>query len=82
MAHNLLDAVNAALAGNWDRAHEIVQQDEDDPVACRIHAVLHKIEGDAGNSRYWYSRTTHSYGEFADAQRELMAIKQELESGP
>ncbi|MCR4301738.1 MAG: hypothetical protein NUV51_09015 [Sulfuricaulis sp.] len=43
--------------------------------------MLHKIEGDAGNSRYWYSRTAHSYGEFADAQQELAAIKKEIESG-
>jgi hypothetical protein len=43
--------------------------------------VLHKIEGDAGNSRYWYSRTTHSYGEFTDPEKELAAIKREVESG-
>lgn len=79
MPPNLLTAVNAALAGDWNRAHEIAQQDEDDPLACWIHAVLHKIEGDAGNSRYWYTRTAHSYGEFADAQQELAAIKRELE---
>ncbi|MFP5349795.1 MAG: hypothetical protein ACLGHO_08120 [Gammaproteobacteria bacterium] len=79
MPPNLLTAVNAALAGDWNRAHEIVQQDEDDPLACWIHAVLHKIEGDAGNSRYWYTRTAHSYGDFADAQQELAAIKRELE---
>jgi hypothetical protein len=42
---------------------------------------LHKIEGDAGNSRYGYSRTTHAYGEFADAKQELAAIKREVESG-
>lgn len=81
MSADLLDAVNAALAGKWDRAHAIVQRDEDDLFACWIHAVLHKIEGDAGNSRYWYARTGHSYGEFADAQQELAAIKRELESG-
>lgn len=63
------------------RVHEIVQQDEDNLIACWIHAVLHKIEGDAGNARYWYSHTTHSYDEFADAQRELVAIKNKLESG-
>ena len=79
MNAELLKAVNAALAGDWNRAHEIVQQDEDDPTACWIHAVLHKIEGDAGNSRYWYSHTAHSYGEFADAKRELAAIKHDLE---
>lgn len=80
MKPNLQDAIDAALAGNWDRAHQIVQQDEDDPRACWIHAVLHKIEGDAGNSRYWYSRTAHSYGEFADAREELAAIKREVKS--
>jgi len=40
--------------------------------------MLHKIEGDAGNSRYWYARMAHSYGEFADAKQELAAIKQEV----
>lgn len=81
MKIDLLDAIDAALAGDWQRAHKTVQQDEDDPLACWIHAVLHKIEGDAGNSRYWYSRTTHSYGEFADVEQELAAIKHEAESG-
>ena len=81
MKTELLDAIDAALAGDWHRAHKIAQQDEDDPLACWVHAVLHKIEGDAGNSRYWYSRTTHTYDEFADAKQELVAIKRELESG-
>lgn len=81
MRDDLLDAVDAALAGKWDRAHEIVQRDDVTPLACWIHAVLHKIEGDAGNSRYWYTRTAHSYGDFADPRKELMAIKKEAESG-
>ncbi len=81
MKINLQDAIDAALAGDWQRAHETVQQDRDGPLACWIHAVLHKIEGDAGNSRYWYSRSSHSYGEFTDARQELAAIKSELEKG-
>ena len=81
MRTDLLTAVDAALAGDWNRAHEIVQQDEDDPIACWIHAVLHKIEGDASNSRYWYARAAHSYAEFADPKQEWAAIKRELESG-
>jgi hypothetical protein len=44
-------AIEAALAGDWGRAHEIVQE-LNDPLACWIHAILHKMEGDAGNSRY------------------------------
>jgi hypothetical protein len=81
MKPDLSDAIDAALSGDWQRAHKIVQQDEDDPLACWIHAVLHKIEGDADNSRYWYSQTTHAYGDFADPQQELAAIKREVKSG-
>jgi len=80
MKVNLLDAINAALAGDWQRAHQTVQQDENDPLSCWVHAVLHKIEGDASNSRYWYSRTTHSYGDYADARQELDAIRLEVEN--
>jgi hypothetical protein len=72
------DAITAALAGDWQRAHNIVK-DYDDPLACWIHAVLHKIEGDAGNSRYWYAQTAHDYADFADPRAELAAIRQALE---
>lgn len=68
-------AIDAVLSGDWQHAHDIVQQHETDPVACWIHAVLHKIEGDESNSRYWYARTGHTYAEFSDAQGELQAIR-------
>lgn len=74
-ALQLHTALNAALAGDWHSAHRIVQADEHDPLACWIHAVLHKIEGDAWNSRYWYARTGHGYEEFADPRAELEAIR-------
>jgi hypothetical protein len=66
-------AIEAALAGDWDRAHRIVQE-MDDPLACWVHAILHKMEGDAGNSRYWYARSGgRRYEDFADPQAELRA---------
>ena len=74
------DAVSAALAGDWQGAHNIVK-DYDDPFACWIHVVLHKIEGDAGNSRYWYAQTEYVYDDFADARVELAAIRQALGEG-
>jgi hypothetical protein len=71
-------AVAAALAGEWDQSHRIVQEFSD-PTACRIHAVLHKIEGDEWNSRYWYARTRGAnYEDFADPTAELEAIRQYL----
>ena len=51
-----------ALAGlwwdakdDWTRAHESAQQDEG-PEGSRVHAYLHRKEGDKGNAAYWYSR--------------------------
>ena len=44
-----------AAKGNWDQAHEIVQ-DEDDADAAWVHAYLHRVEGDLGNAGYWYRR--------------------------
>ncbi len=41
--------------GDWEKAHDIVQ-DLPDPAASRIHAFLHRQEGDLSNARYWYSK--------------------------
>ncbi len=42
--------------GDWNAAHELVQQDEGEPRHDWVHALLHRIEGDAGNAAYWYRR--------------------------
>jgi hypothetical protein len=41
--------------GDWEKAHQIVQ-DMNDEVSARIHAFLHRQEGDISNARYWYAR--------------------------
>ena len=50
-----LEALWHEARGDWDTAHEIVQQ-LDDATAARIHAYLHRKEGDEWNSRYWHRR--------------------------
>jgi len=73
-AEHLQKAVQLALDSEWDAPHKIVQ-DFSDHYANWIHAVLHKIEGDESNSRYWYQRTDgKSYEEYEDAMAELEAI--------
>ena len=74
----LISAVEAAIAGEWAKAHAIVQVHEDDATACWIHACLHKIEPDEANSRYWYRRSGHAYEEYADGRAELISIKAAL----
>ena len=72
-------AVQAALNGDWDKSHHIAQS-YSDISANWIHAVLHKIEGDVWNSKYWYARTNgKKFEDFSDANEELIAIQNSLE---
>jgi hypothetical protein len=41
--------------GDWDKAHERAQ-DRDDTAGMRVHAYLHRKEGDQSNAEYWYRR--------------------------
>ena len=73
----LKKAVNFALENLWDDAHKIVQ-DLHSIEAYWIHAVLHKIEGDEFNSRYWYKRAQQSYENYPIPLEELHYIKKFL----
>jgi hypothetical protein len=46
--------------GDWDAAHEIVQ-DISTQTASRLHAYLHRKEGDESNARYWYGQAKESF---------------------
>ena len=78
MQKNLLQAVDLALADNWDAAHELVQQYETGTNAAWIHAVLHKIEGDHDNSRYWYRRAGKLEHSSDEPKAELAEIRKEV----
>lgn len=41
--------------GDWDKAHEVAQ-DVDDETGAWVHAYLHRKEGDLSNAGYWYRR--------------------------
>ncbi len=73
---NFENAVDLAIAGKWEESHQIVQ-DLDSPTACWIHAVLHRIEGDNHNARYWYSRAGQKVTDL-QPQEELLLIKKSL----
>ncbi|MEZ5541772.1 MAG: hypothetical protein R3F42_06990 [Pseudomonadota bacterium] len=59
-----LDACLRALwyeaRGDWDGAHAIVQELAG-ARAARVHAYLHRKEGDEWNSRYWHRRAGSTF---------------------
>ena len=77
-------ALQVAITGDWHKAHNIAQDYDHDVtnnnIANWIHIILHKIEGDESNSKYWYARTNinsehcKKCEDFSDAQIELHAI--------
>ena len=53
----LLRALWHDARGDWDAAHKVAQ-DVDDEGGAWVHAYLHRKEGDLGNARYWYRRAS------------------------
>lgn len=41
---------------NWEAAHDIAQSQEGTKAYDRLHAYLHRVEGDTWNAGYWYRR--------------------------
>jgi hypothetical protein len=77
MKDQLLDAIELANKGNWDKAHKTVQDIEHE-LAYWIHANLHREEGDISNSKYWYRRANRDYSEM-DLKEERELIRKNIE---
>lgn len=63
MSHVLLiEALDLLRVGNFrpgaemDKAHQISQEYEGAGLFDWVHALVHRIEGDAANAEYWYRR--------------------------
>ena len=69
-------ALQEALAhldkGEWEAAHTIVQSDES-LAACWAHGIVHVMEGDLDNARYWYGRAKRPFSQ--DTAAELAALR-------
>lgn len=54
--HPVLAALWHDAHGDWEAAHTIAQSREGTPAYDRLHAYLHRKEGDQLNAGYWYRR--------------------------
>jgi hypothetical protein len=75
---DLGSGVEKALAGDWQAGHEIAQKYEDDVTAAWLHAVVHRMEGDLPNARYWYRRCGRTLRPEISFEEELREIREAL----
>ena len=62
--------------GNWSKAHDIVQ-DEENKTGSWVHAYLHRKEGDIGNADYWYRKAGRKRPD-CSLEEEWKSITEEL----
>ena len=71
-------AVELLASGNWKGAHEIVQKDEDSPLSCWAHGIVHILEGDISNARYWYRQAKRPFPREPSVENEIQALRHEI----
>jgi hypothetical protein len=71
-------AVALLESGDWQAAHEIVQRDEDSRLSCWAHGIVHLMEGDRSNARYWYRQAKRPFPSEPSAAKEIDSLKKEL----
>ena len=74
---SLAVAVALLETGDWQAAHAIVQEDEESALACWAHGIVHLIEGDTANARYWYKKAGRPFAE--DVPKEIAALSAAVE---
>ena len=76
-------ALNTAIRhlknGDWAKAHAVVQNDSSH-MGCWAHGIVHMLEGDLGNARYWYRRAGRPFPRERDASVEIDALVAEMKS--
>jgi hypothetical protein len=70
----LARAVEFLANGAWQQAHEIVQQDKS-ALAAWLHGIVHTLEGDLDNARYWYNNAGRPFPGATAVQQEIAAAR-------
>jgi hypothetical protein len=70
----LARAVRHLEAGEWQAAHTLVQKDAS-LLGCWAHGLVHLIEGDLENAKYWYRRARRPLPHGNTASAEVAALK-------
>ena len=73
----LVKAIEFLETGAWQQAHEIVQA-ERSSLAAWLHGIVHTLEGDLDNARYWYRRAGRDFPGREAVQQEIAAARRKV----
>jgi hypothetical protein len=79
-AADLRRAVELLAAGDWQAAHAIVQ-DDGSTLAAWLHGIVHTLEGDLDNARYWYGKADRAFPGREAMPDEIAAARREASVG-
>jgi hypothetical protein len=71
-------ALRLLQEGDWRAAHEIVQEDEESRLSCWAHGIVHLMEGDVPNARYWYRVAGRVLRQDFSVDAEIAALSETL----
>jgi hypothetical protein len=77
---SLRRAADLLAAGDWEAAHVIVQ-DDPSKLAAWMHGIVHLLEGDTSNARYWYRQAGRSFPA-GDVRAEIDAVRAAVSGRP
>jgi len=77
----LARAVDHLAAGDWQQAHTIVQA-HDSTLAAWLHGIVHTLEGDLDNARYWYRKAHRAFPGPEAVAGEISAARAALAASP
>ena len=63
--------------GDWNRAHEIAQ-DINSKEGARMHAYLHRKEGDESNAGYWYRQAGKPHSQLSSMEEWQQIVRDVL----
>jgi hypothetical protein len=71
---SLRRAADLLAEGDWEGAHVIVQDDPSE-LAAWMHGIVHLLEGDTSNARYWYRQAKRRFPDGGDVRAEIEAAR-------
>ncbi|QMW04426.1 hypothetical protein [Spirosoma foliorum] len=78
--HPILQGLWYDAKDDWEAAHNIAQSREGTQVYDRLHAYLHRKEGDRYNANYWYRRAGASFFDGSLKDEWKVLVQQMLEA--